>query len=265
MIKSAYATSKLGFKVAIKYRFNFIVAFLTVPISITIFFLLWESIFAYSNTEILRGFSFPQMVSYYVVSSIVGFFIFSEPDKWMSDDVRRGQVIRDLLKPLSYFSQWIFFEIGLNSFGILTEMVPVFIVGFLFFNLHLPPMLYFITFFISVAFAFLITYLLGYLIGLASFWLKQVTGLRRVKRALLFFLSGGLIPLAFFPPWLEKLSFILPFAYIRYVPINIYLVNYTPAELFVMLAIQIAWIIALYIAMRILMGFALKQIAGAGT
>ncbi len=263
-MKKEYALALLGFKLSTKYRFYFLLNGIAVPFGIVLFYLLWKSIYEFSHAEVLQGFTLLQMVQYYIVSGIVG-LVFSEPERWISEDVRRGQVARDFLRPISYFSQWIFFEIGINGFSLITQVIPTFVIGLLFFGLHIPSVFYGVMFLVAVVGAFFIDYSIGYVLALASFWMKQITGLRRVKVTLLFFLSGGMIPLDFFPAWLERVTQLSPFAYVRYVPVKIYLEEYAKSEVLQLVGIQLLWVVGLYIVIRIVSFFAERQIVGAGT
>ena len=66
------AQAIVGFKVAMRYRFNFLVSLITVPASVLIYYFLWSSVFGYTGQEIIRGFTLNEMIGYYVVSMIAG-------------------------------------------------------------------------------------------------------------------------------------------------------------------------------------------------
>ncbi|MBN1644776.1 ABC-2 family transporter protein [Candidatus Woesearchaeota archaeon] len=259
-----FAQAKAGWKVGLKYRFNFIIAMLTTPISLIIFYYLWLSIYDYTGQEIIRGFTFPAMVNYYVLSMIVGFFVWCDTDKWISQDVRRGHVITMFVYPMKFLWQHLAFEIGMNSLGLILEIIPVFIIGFVFFGLEVAPLFNIIMFLVSVILAFFLTFLLTFNVGLSSFWLKKIDGIRKVRRTLLLFLSGGMIPLAFFPESVQTVLHYLPFEYLRYVPINIYLAAYSNIGVLIKVGIQVAWIIGLYLLSIYIYKRAFRQFAGAG-
>jgi len=264
-VKTFLAFIKVGFKTALRFRFNFVVGFIITPLSILIYYFLWKAVFAFSGQNIIKGFSFSEMVGYYVVSMIVGLFIWIDIDKWMADDIRKGQLVVDLLKPLGYVWQCLFFEIGLNIFGILIQLAPVFLIGFLFFGLKIAGFWTFAVFFASLFFGFLIAYFLSFLVGITAFWFKEISGLRRVRRALNLFLSGGLIPLTFFPAGFQKVSHFLPFEYMRFVPINIYLGKYSVVGIFLQLFFQFVWVLILLLLVGFCWRSAVKKFSGEGT
>ena len=263
-LKAYIAQAKVGLKVGIKYRFHFIITLITVPLSLVIYYFLWQAIYTYTGQEIIRGFDFPALIQYYVLSMIVGFFVWCDVDRWISQDVRRGHIITMFTYPMRFMWQHLAFEIGINSLGILLQMIPVFLIGFVFFGLSVAPAFNFITFLISVILAFLLAFFISFNVGLSAFWLKKIEGLRRVRRTLLLFLSGGMIPLTFFPVWMQYVSHFLPFEYVRYVPIQIYLGEFSTLGVLAMLGVQLVWIVLLYFLSQAIYKRAFKQFAGAG-
>jgi len=244
--QTQYAVMRIGMKVWASYRFESLIHLFTAPISLVIYYFLWNSIFAYMGVEIVRGFTLQMMIDYYVIGMIVGVVTWSEVDKWMENDLLYGRAIGSLLKPVSFMTWYMNFEAGINIMNILWQMVPVFIIGFVFFGLGLAPAFAFIAFIISIILAFFIYFGMTYLLGLCCFWLKKITGLRRVRRVLFGFLGGSFLPLTLFPEWVQTVLHYLPFEYTRFVPIMIYLDTYTVSGTIRALGMQVMWIIGIY-------------------
>jgi len=264
ILRNYWATGKMGLKVGLQYRFSFLVTMLTTPLALFMYFFLWKSIYSVTGQEIIQGFTFSTLIEYYVLSMIVGFFTWCDVDKWISQDVRHGRIISAFVAPMSILSQNLAFEVGINALAIILEMIPVFLIGFVLFGLHAAPLFNFIMFFVSVALAFLLAFFISFNVGLSSFWLKKIDGLRRIRRTLIYFLSGGLIPLSFFPGWVQDVSHFLPFEYIRSVPIKIYLADYSALAILGQIGIQVAWIVLLYLLSIAIYKRAFKQFTGAG-
>jgi ABC-2 type transport system permease protein len=68
----------------------------------------------------------------------------------------------------------------------------------------------------------------------------------RAKYIVLELLTGALVPLSFFPDSLRRVTELLPFQAIGYVPVTIYMGQRTGAELWEALALQAFWGVALY-------------------
>ncbi len=64
------------------------------------------------------------------------------------------------------------------------------------------------------------------------------------------FLSGMVIPIAFFPDWLETLAWALPFAAMVQAPVEVFLEHARGLELAGLLALQAFWTAVLLVAGR---------------
>lgn len=253
-----------GFKTALAYRFDFFVTLFTAPISLIIYYFLWKSIFEYSGVSVINGFTFNAMVSYYVLNMIVGFFTWSDVEKWMQHDILKGELVFELLKPIRHMTCAIGFEGGLNLLGILIQAIPILAVGIIFFAMPAASLVNFLLFVVALVFAYFIYFMISYIIGIACFWLKRIDGLHRAKKPIITFFAGGLIPLTFFPETVQKVLRYLPFQYVRFVPINIYLGQYEVAEILSLLAISALWVLGLYIIIRMMWKKAMDKFTGAG-
>ena len=205
------------------------------------------------------------MVGYFAISMVVGFFTWSSVDDWLEHDIRHGNLIVALLKPVHFLSWNYFFELGMNILSILLEMIPILIISIIFFSLKLPSSINAIFFAVSIFLASLMYTAISFCIGLTAFWLNRIGGIRRMKRILMSFLSGGMIPLVFFPSWYQNISKYLPFQYLRYESINIYLGKYTVVQMSQIVLIQIIWSVALLTLGLLIWNKAFKKFAGAGT
>lgn len=263
-MKRYFAVGKGGFKTALAYRFHFYVTILTAPITLIIYYYLWQSIYNYSGAEVIKGFTFAALISYYAINMIVGFCTWTFVDEELEDNVRHGHLIGYLLRPVNFIYWHFMFETGFNLLAILLEVIPLFIIAIVFFKMHIAGIGYFALFFISLFLASILNYLIGYMVGITAFWFKRISGIRRMRRALVSFLAGGLIPLSFFPQNIQTISHYLPFEYIRYVPINIYLGGLSYLESGKLIGLQVVWILVLFFIANLFWKRALKKFAGAG-
>jgi ABC-2 type transport system permease protein len=97
----------------------------------------------------------------------------------------------------------------------------------------------------SVLLSFLIVAAINFAVGTFAVRLKSILGLLRAKFFLLELFSGLLLPISFFPGIFQKMFSVMPFEYISYVPLLIYLGKVKGAEIFQALALQLFWIAAL--------------------
>jgi len=259
-----WSVAKLGIKIWSTYRFEFIAVLINTPLTLIIYYFLWKSIFSYMAVEVIRGFTFQEMINYYAIGMIVSFFTWSEVDRWIENDLLHGRMIVGMLKPVSFLSYYWSFEAGINLMNIIWQMIPVFIISFAFFGLRLAPIFNFVAFIFSLLFAFLIYFGLTYLLGLSAFWLKRITGLRRLRRILIGFLSGTFLPLTLFPQVFQDVLNYSPFPYTKFVPISIYLGTLSDFEVIKALLVQVGWIVVLYFIAHFVFRQAYKRYSSVG-
>lgn len=75
---------------------------------------------------------------------------------------------------------------------------------------------------VAVLGAWLINFCIGALIGLAAFLVEDVTPFEWILQKMIFILGGMLIPLDFYPRWLQTIARALPFSYAMYGPARLF-------------------------------------------
>lgn len=236
---------KTSIKNSIAYRFEMMVTVLVAPASILITYFLWKAIFAYSNTNSIGGFTFTQLITYFIMSWLIGIITWTNISDDMRQAIRHGKIAKELLKPMNYILFSFTSDIGNRIFAILVEILPITLIGLIFFNFQFSlsnvPL-----FLISLLFAFLLNFLMSTLIGMTAFWLVNNRGILKFKRVVTHFLSGAVLPLTFFPLAFQKVFFFLPFQYVEFVPINFWLGKYDFSQSITMLGMQFIWVLIFY-------------------
>ncbi len=92
--------------------------------------------------------------------------------------------------------------------------------------------------------AWLLHFWVNALIGLAAFVFEEVTPFEWIYQKMVFVLGGMLIPLNFYPAWLQKLAHMLPFSSMMYAPAHLF-VQYSGRELVRTLGMQAVWLLLL--------------------
>src|SRR3989338_9437799 len=264
-LKAYMGVVRIGFKDALAYRFHFVVNALTTPISLIIYFFLWNVIFEYTGAEVIRGFTLQGMISYYAINMIIGFIVWTYIDEEMEDRVINGTLTPMLLRPLNYFWSIFYAHIGMDLLSIMIELIPLTLISVILFGLSLPTLANGILFIISIAIAVMINFIIAYIVGLSAFWLGKIHGIRRMRNVTVSFFAGSFIPITFFPNWFQSVSNYLPFQYIRYVPITIYLGNHPLFESIKLVLLGLAWAVALYFIAEMAWKKAYTKFVGSGT
>jgi len=230
-----------------QYRLNYLVSFLCVIFPLLAVVFLWRTIF--QDIQVIEGFTVSMMVTYYVMVALLTNFV--SPVIWaaMTEEIRDGTLSNYLLRPISYRWYRFFSEIGINI-GYSLVVLSV-IVGFILLfavDFHFPTNpLYIALFLVSVGLSFVLGAVLTYLHSLSAFWLEEDTGPNYVLYYLVPILMGALIPLALLPDFVYHVVRFLPFKYLLYFPINIFLERVTLSEIGYGILMQILWIGAIYL------------------
>ena len=160
--------------------------------------------------------------------------------------VRSGDIATDLYRPLDFQVYWLAQDLGRAVYHALFRGVPPFVVGALAFDVRVPgDAVLWLGFLASLALAVCASFAYRFLFNLAAFWLLDYRGIAVLATVVSTFFSGMIIPIAFFPDWLEALAWALPFAAMVQAPIEVFLGHARGLELAGLLALQALWAVVL--------------------
>lgn len=238
-------------KTNLAYRGSFYLYILCSLFGPFINFYLWRAIYGSADGGTLGGLSLSEMVIYvfmtYVTSSIVNVSISED----INFDVVKGTVAMNLIKPIDYRMSLIAGGIGYSVYRFLVPGVFVWI-GLEIYRatvLHIAftGIVNVLLYILSAIMSLMIYLLFDFCFGMIAFFTTYIFGLQMVKSALMSFLTGQLIPLAFFPEVVQRIFDFLPFSSMVYTPVMVYLGKYSGSELAFVLARQLFWIVILYV------------------
>jgi len=106
--------------------------------------------------------------------------------------------------------------------------------------------IHFAAFLVSVFLTFFIVAGINFAVGTLAIRLISILGLLRAKYFLLELFSGLLIPISFFPHYFQTALDFMPFKYISYVPLLIYLGKIQGRGLLAAIGMQVFWVAALF-------------------
>lgn len=238
------------FKRQLAYKGVFYLFIFTSLFGSFISYYLWMAIYGSSASGVIGGLSRQEMVIYifmvYVTSSLVTVSI----SDWVSDDVVKGTVAMNLIKPMDYrislisramgnavyrfLAPSIFIWIGVEVYKVFVLKQPV---------VSLTTVLLYLC---SCIMSFLIYTLFDFCFGMVAFFTTYIFGMMMAKEALLSFLTGQLIPISLFPYTIQQVFAYLPFSSMVYTPVMIYLGKYAGYELAFVMFRQLAWVVILY-------------------
>ncbi|MHB8928892.1 MAG: ABC transporter permease [Bacillota bacterium] len=181
----------------------------------------------------------------------------------LDEDIRTGRFVVDLLRPIDYFLYVLSLELGRVTYYLVFRGLPLIGILVLFFDWSPPTsILQVLLFLASAAAGILVSNALQFSTLVLGFWLSSAQGIYEFLNITAMLFSGLLLPLAFFPGWLERWIVYLPFAGQFYVPISLFLGN-QPNGL-VLFAVQCGWVLITLAVARIAFIVAVKRISVQG-
>ena len=237
------------------YRLDFLVSTLLrfLPMLTTI--LLWEQIFAGSESSELAGYTRNQMISYLLLVHISR--MFSSMPKLaggIARDIREGTLKKYLLQPIDMITYLFTYRIAHKMAYIMMSGLPYALLFYLCRD-YLPgwPPPHVLAFYVaSLLLGFVVGFFFEASIGMIGFWFLEVTSFLYVIGTITFFLSGHMFPLDLLDPtWVTVFKY-LPFQYLAYYPATIFLEKVSYEDMWTGLLIEAAWAVGLFILCRIL-------------
>lgn len=250
------AFMKTGILNVFAYNFNVLSWLLVSASSLLCLFFLWMAVYSNSTTDVINGFTFKEIVAYTVIINIFGFTMGGgETQDVITDEIQNGQIAMSLIKPISYRLRFIFSTLGSLIASDLIVGFPLLIISTIVLKVNGYMTIGTPAHFIMILVFFLVAQVLAkwlydvidYIFGLISFYTMASFGLFQIKDTVINFLSGTLIPIAFFPEWAGKIVNYLPFVGMAQNPTMIYLGRTNVNEALIAILMQVLWIAALEI------------------
>ncbi len=221
-----YFILRLAFMQRLAYRVNFLLEIISGILSSLIVIFLWMAVYRYSGKNVLGGYSLAEMVTYLLGGGLINSMILTTAENYeTSQSIQDGTLSGLLLQPVSPYWVWLFRDFGSKCFFFLLGLAGYWVV-FLFFREYLLPWAGFenlLLFLLAIGLGAILQFLLFESLSLLAFWLENTYGIRFTMRVILEVAGGAIIPLSFFPLILQKIFLWLPFPFMVYFPMRIYL------------------------------------------
>jgi ABC-2 type transport system permease protein len=217
-----------------------------------IFYQLWRVTFSASGTYIINGLSLQDTLWYLMMAETIEL---SRPRiaRMVAENVKDGSIAYLLNKPYDFMVYQFSFGMGETIFrAILTALFGGSVVWWL---VGPPPNpLGWPMALIAVLGAWVLNFFVQGLIGLAAFISEEVAPYEWIYQKFAFIFGGLLIPLDFYPGWLQSIAHALPFPSMLYGPARLFVSG--DLNLFTsVLWQQVVWIILL----GVLLSFAYRR------
>ena len=232
------------------YRLNFTMWRVRNVLQLLTVYFLWFSLIPVGSK--FGGYDQSQMITYILGTSIVGAIVFSTRTGTIGDQINTGDLSNFLLRPFNIFLYWFSRDVGDKAMNITFSIIEL---GILFAILR--PHLFFqsqigllLSAFISICLAILINFYFNLLLGFIGFWSSETWAPRFIFMTILNFFAGGFFPLDILPRPLFAIAQSLPFTYMLYSPIKIYLGQIPLLTIIQQITISFLWVCALYVVTK---------------
>ena len=179
----------------------------------------------------------------------------------IAETVQTGQVATDLSRPVDYQLTWLAQDYGRALFQFAARSMPPFVVGVLAFDLVLPAApTGWLALIPSLTLAVTVSFGWRFCLNLTAFWLLDHRGVSGIAILVAMLLSGFLVPLAMFPDSVRTAIYLLPFASMIAIPIDVFLGKLRGADLAAALLLQAFWAVAMLLAGRLMLAVALRKL-----
>ena len=245
-MKSYLSYFRIRFITNLQYRMDAI-AGITTQIFFGLIFIMVYLAFYESGGENLPM-NYSELVTYLWLSQAFFALIFPyERDNELLGMIKNGNLAYELIRPQDFYFKWYIKMISKKLVATLLRFGPVIILGIILpypFHLSGPKSLEsFIIFIISLILALLLVTSLSLCMHILTMFMLDEKGPITLYSVVADLFMGAVVPIPFFPGWLQKISSFLPFRYITDFPFRIYSGSIPISEGYNMLILSFIWII----------------------
>jgi ABC-2 type transport system permease protein len=216
----------------------------------------------FNHTNNLSNWTLSSVTSYYFLLIVAAAVLMTHPEiPIIRDDIEKGELAGRLLKPFSYYWQRFHAEIPVRIFQGIVGTLIFFLLIYLYrahmsFHLSLTTGLLAL---IIIVFAYLICFTFKMILATTALWTTEIRGAQELTDIVIIVFAGYIVPVNLLPGILEKIAYLLPFAYIIYYPIIAVQGKLEISALISVISVQIVWLVLLSVGFRFLWRKGLAQ------
>ncbi len=208
-----------------------------------VFYQLWKVTYAASGADVINGLSLKDVLWYLMLAETIELGRPPGGARTIAENVKDGSIAYLLNKPYDFVLYQLSTNMGETIFraamnALFGGAVILWLIG--------PPEQPegFVIALPAILGAWILHFCVSTMIGLLAFLVEDVSAFMWIYQKLAFLFGGLLVPLDFYPGWLQAIARALPFSSITYGPARLFV---TPTlELFInVMTLQIIWILVL--------------------
>lgn len=254
----------LAFQKQLEVRSDFIferIRSLSVMVSL---YFLWSALLAHQNG--LLGYNREQLLTYVLMATLLRALVLACASDYLPSEIAKGKLSDVLLRPISHMGYWAAQDASSKLLNLVSAIIELII----FMSLVSAPFfvpqdaLTWLGFSLSLLGGMVIYFQMSYLLGVMGFWTAQSWGPRFCFEVFLEFCGGAYFPLDLLPDTLQRILSFLPFPYLVFYPLRIYLERGSFMTIAHCLAMQAIWIVVLGAMIHVFWKAGLRKYAAEG-
>ena len=228
---------------------------------------LWRAVFQARDGAAMAGYSYEEMIAYLLLTNVSRAFS-SMPGlaSTIALQIRNGEIKKFLIQPIDMIGflflgrvahKMVYYVIALGPYALVFFLCRSFFAGW-------PDATTMAAFLLSLVMSFLLGFFLEATLGMAGFWILEISSLLFVYQLFSYFFSGQMFPIDILPDAARQIVDLLPIPYMAYFPVAVFLGKVTGTSLAWGLAVQAGWVVAFMIGSRVILRLGLKRYSGYG-
>ena len=212
------------------------------------------------------GFTVEDTVTYAILAQSLLMVMSAFGNRELSQAIVKGTIAVDLARPIDFYLYWAAVDMGRAVYYFFFRAVPTFVLGALLFGAERPAAgpEGWILFFATMLLGMVVSFAFRFVTNSFAFWTSDARGVLYLTNTVIMFFSGFIVPLNFFPPWLAAIANALPFRGLAQMPINVYLGKLNGVDLAGFVFQQLAWLVVLTLAGRLMLSRMIRRVTLAG-
>lgn len=213
--------------------------------------------------------AFEQLTSYiWLQQAFLAMFMTWFYDNEIFAHITSGSIAYELCRPCDLYTMWFTKNMAIRLSRVVLRCIPILAVVALLpqpYGMSLPESpAAFLMFLIAMLLGFLVLIAFNMLVYISAFYTVSPMGIRILVTSVLEFLTGAVIPIPFFPEWLQPIMYALPFGSMQNTPFLIYVGHLSISEGWRAIGLQVLWLVFLVMSGRMMMRHAKKKVVVQG-
>ena len=223
----------------------------------------------YESSKNVGPMKIEELVSYLWLNQMFFSLIYMfYKDKEIFNLIRNGNVSYELTRPKNLYFMWYFKIIAQRLSFVTLRCLPILVIAVILprpYNLSAPlSITHFLLFIVALSIGTLLMTAIITFYHVITIKHLNEQGITNIYMAISDLLSGGVVPIPFFPLFLQKIANVLPFRYVSDLAFRLYSGNIGIKEGLYGILIQIVWLVIMLVIGNIITNKNLKRIVVQG-